>query len=211
MAVVWLARRPELDRDVALKELASFHAVEAGFAERFAREARVGGALAHPNIVTVFEAFEHGDVPYIAMEYAERCSLRAVVGRLSLAQVAGVLEGCSPASTTPRSVIVGKPGDYPNFVDYDHVRATLAGRAYDVRLADESSKFTAYPTVPAKPPMRMSARRTARRISVDGTTYERPDKGHARPRRVHRHVPRLRGLPAADRHRAGPGGLRLET
>src|SRR5689334_23339799 len=93
MAVVWLARQPDLDRDVALKELAAFHAVEDGFAERFAREARVGGALAHPNIVTVFEAFEDGGVPYIAMEYLERGSLRPLVGRLSLAQVAGVLEG----------------------------------------------------------------------------------------------------------------------
>src|SRR5436190_1046288 len=64
MAVVYLARQPDLDRDVALKELASFHAPDPGFAERFAREARVGGSLAHPNIVTVFEAFEHGGLPY---------------------------------------------------------------------------------------------------------------------------------------------------
>jgi hypothetical protein len=68
-----------------------------------------------------------------------------------------------------RAVVVGKPGDYPNFVDYDHVRATLAGRAYDVRLANENGKLTAMLQVPAKPPMRMTATRSARRISVDGT------------------------------------------
>lgn len=93
MAVVYLARQPDLERDVALKELASFHALETGFAERFAREARVGGSLAHPSIVTVFEAFEHGGVPYLAMEYMPRGSLRPLVGRLALPQVAGVLEG----------------------------------------------------------------------------------------------------------------------
>ena len=93
MAVVYLARQGALDRDIALKELASFHALDPSFAERFAREARLGGSLAHPNIVTVLEAFEHDGVPYIAMEYLERGSLRPLVGRLSLSEIAGLLEG----------------------------------------------------------------------------------------------------------------------
>ncbi len=44
-------------------------------------------------MVTVFDFLEQDGVPYIAMEYLERGSLRPFVGRMSLAQVAGVLEG----------------------------------------------------------------------------------------------------------------------
>ena len=93
MAVVYLARQTDLDRFVALKELAAFHAADHSFAQRFLRESRVAGSLSHPNIVTVHDYFEHDGTPYIAMEYVERGSLRPYVGRLTAAQISGVLEG----------------------------------------------------------------------------------------------------------------------
>ncbi|MGN6869054.1 MAG: serine/threonine-protein kinase [Solirubrobacteraceae bacterium] len=93
MAIVYAARQPDLDRQVALKELSSFHANSAEFAHRFLRESRLAGSLNHPNIVTVHEYFEHAGTPYIAMELVPRGSLRPHVRQLSLAQVAGVLEG----------------------------------------------------------------------------------------------------------------------
>jgi hypothetical protein len=93
MARVYLARQTDLDRFVALKELAAFHASDPAFAQRFLRESRVAGSLSHPNIVTVHDYFEHDGTPYIAMEYVERGSLRGYVGQMSLAQIAGVLEG----------------------------------------------------------------------------------------------------------------------
>ena len=40
----------------------------------------------------MIEYFEHEGVPFIAMEYLERGSLRPLVGQLTLAQVAGVLD-----------------------------------------------------------------------------------------------------------------------
>lgn len=92
-AVVYLARQSDLDRDVALKELAGLHASDPAFVERFLRESRVAGSLNHPNIVTVHEYFEHEGTAVIAMEYFERGSLREVVSGLTLPQVAGVLEG----------------------------------------------------------------------------------------------------------------------
>jgi serine/threonine protein kinase len=93
MAVVHLARQVDLDRPVALKELAAFHAADPDFARRFVRESRLAGSLAHANVVTVFDYFEHAGTPYIAMEYVERGSLRPYVGQLSTAQIGGVLEG----------------------------------------------------------------------------------------------------------------------
>ena len=92
MASVHLARQPALDREVALKELHSVHVKDPAFAHRFLNESRVSGALNHPSVVSVIEYFEHDGVPFIAMEYLERGSLRPLVGQLTLAQVAGVLD-----------------------------------------------------------------------------------------------------------------------
>jgi serine/threonine protein kinase len=93
MAVVYLARQTDLGRQVALKELGSFHAADQAFAERFVLESRVVGSLNHPNVVTAYDYFEHEGTPYIAMEYVEGGALRPWMGKLSLAQVAGVFEG----------------------------------------------------------------------------------------------------------------------
>jgi serine/threonine protein kinase len=93
MAMVYLARQSDLDRFVALKELGAFHASDPSFAQRFLRESRVAGSLSHPNIVTVHDYFQHDGTPYIAMEYVERGSLRPYVGRMTMAQIGGVLEG----------------------------------------------------------------------------------------------------------------------
>src|SRR3954447_23791298 len=68
MATVYLARQPELERFVALKELHAFHADDDSVAKRFLRESRVSGSLSHPNIVMVFDYLEHASTPYIAME-----------------------------------------------------------------------------------------------------------------------------------------------
>src|SRR5919205_3054272 len=92
MAVVYEALHVELGKTVALKELV-LGAADAHLAERFLREARTSGALSHPNVVAVFDYFEHEGLPYIAMEYVGGGSLRPLVGTLTLAQVAGVLEG----------------------------------------------------------------------------------------------------------------------
>ena len=93
MAIVYAARQPDLDRQVALKELSRFHAGSAEYAHRFLRESRLAGSLNHPNIVTVHEYFEHAGTPYIAMEYVPRGSLRPYMKSLSLNQIAGLLEG----------------------------------------------------------------------------------------------------------------------
>jgi serine/threonine protein kinase len=92
-AIVYLARQTDLGRDVALKELAAFHAAKPAVVERFLRESRLTGALNHPNVVTVHEYLEHEGTAYIAMEYFERGSLRPWVGHLTLPQIVGVLDG----------------------------------------------------------------------------------------------------------------------
>src|SRR4029450_789628 len=53
MGVVYKARQKPLNRPVPLKLLAPQRAGDAGFAERFAKEAQALAALNHPNIVAV--------------------------------------------------------------------------------------------------------------------------------------------------------------
>jgi len=78
MGAVYLARDPAMDRTVAVKTIHSLalsgpHAQE--FRERFYREARSAGGLAHPGIVTVFDVGEQDAVPYLVMEFIEGRSL----------------------------------------------------------------------------------------------------------------------------------------
>src|SRR4029079_16651688 len=92
MAVVYLVRQPALDREVVLKRL-DLESDDPALAQRFVREARLAATLDHPNVVTLFDFFEHDGVPYIAMEYVAGGSLRELVGRVELPQVCGVVEG----------------------------------------------------------------------------------------------------------------------
>jgi serine/threonine protein kinase len=93
MGIVYMARQRDLDRLVALKELNGDDANVPELTKRFARESHLGGSLNHPNIVTVHDYFDEGETAYIAMEYLPGGSLRPRVGRLSLAQITGVLQG----------------------------------------------------------------------------------------------------------------------
>ena len=74
MGAVYIARDPAMDRIVAVKTIHSLaltgpHAQE--FRERFYREARSAGGLAHPGIVTVFDVGEQDAMPYLVMEFIE--------------------------------------------------------------------------------------------------------------------------------------------
>ena len=92
MAVVYLVRQPALDREVALKRL-DLESEDPTIAQRFVGEARLAATLNHPNVVTLFDFFEHEGVPYIAMEYVAGGSLRSLTGTLTLAQIFALLEG----------------------------------------------------------------------------------------------------------------------
>ncbi|HEY2461353.1 MAG TPA: serine/threonine-protein kinase [Candidatus Acidoferrum sp.] len=74
MGAVYLARDPSMDRIVAVKtihSLALSGPQGSEFRERFYREARAAGRLAHPGIVPVFDVGEQDDMPYLVMEYIE--------------------------------------------------------------------------------------------------------------------------------------------
>jgi serine/threonine-protein kinase len=72
MGVVYRARDPMINREVALKAIplaAEFEgAALADARAKFFREAEMAGRLSHPHIVTIYDAGEHDGTAYIAME-----------------------------------------------------------------------------------------------------------------------------------------------
>ncbi len=71
--VVYRALDPRIGRTVAIKTIQPSADPEQGAAmrERFRREARSAGALSHPNIVTIYEFNDSGELMYIAMEFVD--------------------------------------------------------------------------------------------------------------------------------------------
>lgn len=121
MGIVYLARDPQLDRDVALKLM---HANEPTATQTLLAEAHALAKLSHPNVVAVYDAGVVDHVVYIAMEYVsgrtlrtwideERHSTREVIevmlaaGRgLASAHAAGMVH----RDFKPANVIVGDDG-----------------------------------------------------------------------------------------------------
>ena len=69
MGAVFLARDPQLSRDVALKVLHPETATERGQA-RLLREARAMAQLSHPHVIRVYEAGQQDETVYLVMEPA---------------------------------------------------------------------------------------------------------------------------------------------
>lgn len=72
---VWLARDERLGREVALKRLAGSHRRDAIALKRFDEEVRLASAVAHPNIVSVYDLEVVGADSYLVMEYVPGGSL----------------------------------------------------------------------------------------------------------------------------------------
>ncbi len=124
MGVVCRAHQVKLDRHVALKLIRPDVAADAGFAERFAREARAMARLNHPHIVAVHDFGESAGSFYLVMELVDGMSLR---GRLrqrpvtvlkSLASIIQVCEALAYAhgrgavhrDIKPENILIGRDG-----------------------------------------------------------------------------------------------------
>jgi len=82
MGIVYKAYDPLIERNVAIKTIDLRKLSEADRAEyetRFYQEAKAAGHLTHPNIVTIHDLGESGDVAYIAMELMEGRDLQEIL------------------------------------------------------------------------------------------------------------------------------------
>ena len=96
MGVVYKAKDPLIDRMVAIKTINLNMALEEKeeYEARFYQEAKAAGRLNHPNIVTIYDVGESGDVAYIAMEFLQGRELRDILNddaRLPVDQVLDIV------------------------------------------------------------------------------------------------------------------------
>ena len=113
MGVIYRARQAGLDRKVAVKVIAPDHAADPRFRERFTREARIAGAIDHPNIVPVYAAGDDGGRLYLVMRLIDGVNLaeRLRSGPLApadtveiVAQVASALDAAHERGLVHRDV-----------------------------------------------------------------------------------------------------------
>lgn len=126
MGAVYLGRQLSLDREVAVKVLASELADDPLFLERLEREARVMARLRHPNIVAVHDFQRTADGAAIVMEFVEGGSLREKLhqhphglpvaeAQRILRQIAAGLEAAHASGVIhrdmkPENVLIGRDG-----------------------------------------------------------------------------------------------------
>ncbi len=123
MADVWLAEDTHLQRQVALKVLHKRFAQDREFVERFRREAESAAGLQHPNIVSVYDRGEFEGTYYIAMQYVDGPTLKALIDaglnpEQAVAMIRQVLEaarfahrnGIVHRDLKPQNVIVDAEG-----------------------------------------------------------------------------------------------------
>jgi serine/threonine protein kinase len=81
MGVVYKALDLNLERQVAIKVMSAEARSDPEFVERFRQEARMQGALNHPNIALLFDYFVHDGAPVAVMEFIDGESLEQLIRR----------------------------------------------------------------------------------------------------------------------------------
>ena len=104
MAGVYLATDLRLERNVAIKIMHGHLVYDPAYAQKFITEARHTARLTHPNIVSVYDQGQEGDILFLVMEYLPGMTLRELLndfGQLTVDQAlditTAVLQGLDAA------------------------------------------------------------------------------------------------------------------
>lgn len=139
MGVVYQAHDTWLDRTVAVKVLRPELAADREFLRRFRREARAAASLSHPNIVSVFDVGQEGEIHYLVMEYVPGSTLQQRLERGPLSPeevlrivslVAAALEHAHAHDVVhrdikPQNILLGSGGQV-KVTDFGIARAGVA-------------------------------------------------------------------------------------
>ncbi|MBD0379349.1 Stk1 family PASTA domain-containing Ser/Thr kinase [Paenibacillus sedimenti] len=87
MALVYKGHDLLLNRKVAVKVLRSQYVHDEEFIRRFRREAQAAASLSHPNVVSIYDVGQEGEVHYIVMEYIEGTTLNDLIKEKAPLQV----------------------------------------------------------------------------------------------------------------------------
>lgn len=151
MGEVYLARDRRLHRQVALKVLPALDTHDRARVRRFEQEAHAASALSHPNIAMIFDLGQAECGHFIAMEFVEGQTLRALLSeklgsgqpggaKLGLAavleiaaQIASALAAAHRAGVVHRDIkpenIMLRPDGYVKVLDFGLAKLTEARRA----------------------------------------------------------------------------------
>src|SRR6266508_3895523 len=158
MGEVYRAKDARLGRDVALKVLPTDVGRDADRRSRFEQEARAASALAHPNIVTVYDVGESDSTVWIAMELVEGRTVRDLLAsgplpaRRALEIGTQVAEGLAAAHAAgivhrdlkPENLILSRDG-YVKILDFGLAKLT-SERPLDA-AGREQAAASGYPMV----------------------------------------------------------------
>jgi eukaryotic-like serine/threonine-protein kinase len=142
MGEVYLAQDTRLNRKVALKLLPAEFTQDAARIKRFEREARAASALNHPNIITIYEIGQEDGKHFIAAEYVDGKTLRALLanGQMPLKEVAEIAMQTAAALATahaagiihrdikPENVMLRRDG-YVKVLDFGLAKLTEQSRS----------------------------------------------------------------------------------
>lgn len=160
MGRVYLAEDTRLGRQVALKLLPEVVTGAPDRIARFQREARAASALNHPNILTIYDFGREGEQHYIASEFVEGQTLRALVGDANftlsqtidvIAQMAAALAAAHRASIIHRDIkpenAMLRPDGYVKVLDFGLAKLTerhssaTSGEDAQTNASDAASAF----------------------------------------------------------------------
>lgn len=125
MSDVYKALCHKLNRLVAIKVLKEEFCYDSGFVTKFKLEAQSAARLSHPNIVSIYDVVDDGDLHYIVMELIEGITLKNYInkkGCLDGAEAVGVAiqvaqgieaaheQGLIHRDIKPQNIIIAKDG-----------------------------------------------------------------------------------------------------
>ncbi len=171
MGVIYKGKDPDGGRTVAIKTVRRDTVLQEDQSEtqlaRFKREAEAANALLHPNIVTVYEYGEDGDIAFMVMEFIEGRSLKEF------------LDEGFPFTLTVKIKIITQ---ILNALDYSHRKGiihrdikpsnVMLNAAGEVKITDfgiariESSSLTAVGTVLGTPSYMSPEQYRAEQVTV---------------------------------------------
>ncbi len=151
MGVAYRARQKALERDVAVKVLTPALASEAGYIERFYREAKTAASLEHAHIVPVYDYGVQGDISYVVMRLLTGGSLEQRMSsetsdkpRLpSLGEVVQLLKQLASALDYAHKRGVIHRDIKPGNIMFDDLGTAYIGDFGIAKLLESTTAFTA--------------------------------------------------------------------
>lgn len=140
--VVYLASDPHLERNVAIKTI-KLENPTPKVKEQLLKEAKTVGKLQHPNIITLYEAGQHRDIPYLVFEFVDGYSLRDYLkreGKLSSKKAINIISpilnaisyahkrGVIHRDLNPDNIIITSDNNKPRLMDFG-ISALLGNRS----------------------------------------------------------------------------------